>query len=238
MNISLPLGPPQTKRELFERIRAVIAHGWYQLPDGRYGGTGGPGMFLEDLLGLTAGAKDIPDAVGWELKWYTDRTSLITLFHKEADGPHAIMRYMVRKYGWTDSRGRLSFRHTIRGKSDRFRVDDSGGQIVVRPLTGNGPIPYWSHTELVAAAGAKLRRLVMVKGEFKRKERTLRFQQADAHEVFNLVDFVAEVLRGEIVIDFDCRESKPGSAGLRNHGTKFRIPPESICRLYMRKERL
>ena len=26
------------------------------------------GMFLEDLLGLTAGSADIPDARGWELK--------------------------------------------------------------------------------------------------------------------------------------------------------------------------
>ena len=229
--------PPKTKRELFERIRAAISHGWYDLPqDSHYGGTGGPGRFLEDLLGLNAGAMDIPDAVGWELKWYSDKTNLITLFHKEADGPEAIMRYMVRKHGWKDSQGRLSFRHTIKGRSDRFRVEDSGGQLVVRPRTGNGPVPYWSHLELVAAAGAKLRRLLLVKGE--RKGNQVRFIQADAFEVFNLPDFVNEVLRGEIVIDFDCREAKPGSDGLRNHGTKFRIAPSSVCRLYMRKERL
>ena len=122
-------------------------------------------MFLEDLLGLTAGGMDIPDAVGWELKWHTDRTGLVTLFHKEPDGPDAIMRYMVRKYGWKDKQGRLSFRHTIKGRSERFKVDDSGGQLVVRRLKGNGPVPYWSHEELIAAAGAKLRRLLLVKGE-------------------------------------------------------------------------
>ena len=55
---------------------------------------------------------------------------------------------------------------------------------------------------------------------------------------FHLVDFVMEVLRGEIVIDFDCRENTPGSDGLRDHGTKFRIPPSSVCRLYLKKERL
>jgi len=82
----------------------------------------------------------------------------------------------------------------------------------------------------------KLRRLLMVKGE--REGRSVRFLQADAFETFHLADFVSEVLRGEIVIDFDCREAKPGSAGLRNHGTKFRIPPRLVCRLYMRKERL
>ena len=193
-------------------------------------------MFLEDLLGLKAGSADIPDSLGWELKWYTERTHLLTLFHKEADGPRGIMRQMVRKYGWKDNRGRLSFRHTIKGKSDRFRVEDGVEQLVVRPIRGKGPVPYWSHHELVAAAGAKLRRLIMVRGE--RKGREVRFLQADAYETFHLADFIYEVLRGAIVIDFDCREAKPGSDGLRNHGTKFRISPSSICRLYLKKQRL
>ena len=235
--MTTPSKPPQTRRELFERIRGLIAHGWHDLPqDAGYGGTGGPGKFLEDLLGLTAGSMDIPDAVGWELKWYTDKTHLVTLFHKEADGPHAIMRYMVRKHGWKDSKGRMSFRHTIKGRSDRFQVDDSGGQLVVRPRKGNGPVPYWSHEELIAAAGAKLRRLLMVKGE--RKGQSVRFLKADAFETFHLADFVMEVLRGATAIDFDCRESKPGSDGLRNHGTKFRIAPDAVCHLYMKKDRL
>ena len=196
--------PPRTKQEVFKRLRAVVAHGWYNLPT-KFGGTGGPGMFLESLLELTTGGADIPDAVGWELKWYTSRTTLLTLFHKEPDGPPIIMRYLVSKYGWRDAHGRLSFRHTIKGKSDRFRVDDSDGQIVVRPLKGNGPVPYWSHEELIGAAGSKLRRLVMVKGE--RKPGQVRFVRADAYETFHLADFVMEVLRGEIAIDFDVRES-------------------------------
>ena len=215
----------------------MIAHGPYDLPtSSRYNGTGGPGRFLEDLLGVTSGPLDIPDAVGWELKWHTEKTNLITLFHKEADGPPNIMRYMVRKHGWRDAQGRMSFRHTIKGKSDRFKVEDSGGQLVVRPVRGNGPVPYWSHAEIVGAAGSKLRRLLLVKGE--RHGQTVRFLQADAFETFHLADFVMEVLRGAIAIDFDCRESSPDSPGLRNHGTKFRIPPGLVCRLYLKKERL
>lgn len=46
------------------------------------------------------------------------------------------------------------------------------------------------------------------------------------------------MIQGTIAIDFDCRESKPGSEGLRNHGTKFRVAPDDICRLYLKKERL
>ncbi len=193
-------------------------------------------MFLEDLLGLRAGNIDAPDALGWELKWYTDRTALVTLFHKEPTGPEAIMRYMVRQYGWKDKQGRKSFRHTIKGKSDRFKVVEDEGQLIVRPLKGNGPVPYWSQAELLGAVGAKLRRLIMVNGE--RRDRRVRFSFADAFETLSITDFLYEVMRGEIAIDFDARENKPGSAGLRNHGTKFRVPPRGICRLYMKKERL
>ena len=167
-------------------------------------------MFLEDLLGLTAGSADIPDARGWELKWHSDKTNLLTLFHKEADGPEAIMRYMVRKYGWKDAKGRLSFRHTIRGRSDRFIVEDDGGQIVVRPRKGNGPVPYWSHEELIAAAGAKLRRLLMVRGE--RKKERVRFLKADAFETFNLSDFR---LRGATGRDRNRLRLPRGEAGER-----------------------
>ena len=189
-------------------------------PEGkRYNGTGAPGMFMEDLLGAAAGGQDMPDAIGWELKWYTERTNLITLFHKEATGPPNIMRYMVKRYGWKDDKGRLSFRHTIKGKSDLFRVDTDTGLVVVRPVKGNGSVPYWLHEELLAAAGAKLRRLILVKGE--RKKRSVRFLHADAYETFHLADFIYELIRGSIALDFDCRENKPGSTGLRNHGNEI-----------------
>ncbi len=235
--IQFPDKPPRTRKELFERVRAVIAHGPYVMPEAsRYNGSGAPGVFLEDLLGATAGSHDIPDAVGWELKWHSDRTHLVTLFHKSPDGPEAIMRYMVRRYGRKDAQGRLSFRHTIKGRSDRFKVDTTTGQVVVRPLKGNGPVPYWSHDNLIAAAGAKLRRLLLVKGE--RSKRNVQFFHADAYETFHLADFIYELMRGSIALDFDCREARPGSDGLRDHGTKFRITPTMICRLYLKKERL
>lgn len=237
--IDFPSKPPRSKDQLFDRIRTVIDHGPYHMPDGsRYQGTGAAGMFLEDLLGLTAGSMDIPDAVGWEMKWFSKRTRLITLFHKEANGPKNVMREMVRAYGWKDQRDRLGFRHTVEGESALFRVkaDDSARRIVVRPKHVKGPAPYWSYDELIAAAGAKLRRLILVKGEA--KKRSVRFLYAEAYETFHLADFVQEVLRGAIAIDFDCRENKPGSVGLRNHGTKFRVSPLAICRLYLKKERL
>ena len=237
--IIFPTEPPRTQKELFRRMRTVIDYGPYAMPERKgYNGTGAPGLFLEDLLGSKSGGQDIPDAAGWELKWHTDRTEMVTLFHKEPDGPAHIMRYMVKQYGRRDKHGRLSFRHTIKGKSDRFRVVSDAGQVIVRPLKGNGPVPYWSHDELIAAAGAKLRRLLLVKGTYQRSKRIVQFLQADAYETFHLADFIYELVRGSIILDFDCRESAPGSEGLRNHGAKFRIHPGSICRLYLSKKRL
>ncbi|MCY4198960.1 MAG: MvaI/BcnI family restriction endonuclease [Gammaproteobacteria bacterium] len=126
--------PPKNKRELLDRLDEIIRRGWYSMDVSRYSGSGAPGAFVEDLLGLTTGNKDIPDAVGWELKYYSPQTNLITLFHKE-------------------------------------------------------PNP---------------------KG----------------------------VVRGTVAIDFDARENQPGSNALRNHGTKFRVAPEDVCRLYLKKERI
>ena len=227
---------PKTKKELFQRMREIFALGWQEMPENRrYNGTGGPGNYLEDLLGLTSGNKDMADVLGWEVKYYTEKTSLITLFHKEPQPP-GILRYMVSKYGWKDEQGRLSFRHTISGKSDRFIVNDDAGAIVVRPLKGNGPIPSWTHDILLNIAGGKLRRLLLVKGE--KDDRKVIFERADCYEDLYLTFLVLELVAGTIAIDFDVREMTPGSKGLRNHGTKFRISPDFICRMYRKKERL
>ena len=147
--------PPNNKNELLFKIREIIRNSPYELPESGFGGSGGPGMYLEKLLGLTAGNRDIPDSLGWELKYYSPRTSYITLFHKEPK-PDGIVRYMVSRYGWSDQKGRLSFRHTISGKSDRFRVEGEAGQITVRPiLDTDGPVAYWTNDDILGAAGAK-----------------------------------------------------------------------------------
>ncbi len=235
---------PTNKRELFAAVVDLIQSDWYEMPDeSPYKGTGAPGNYLEHLLGFAPGASDLPDALGWELKWHTDRTNLVTLFHKKPDNAPDIIRYMVREYGKPDSQGRLNFRHTVnpanRGQTQLFTPRYEAGQLLLRRKGGKGNkamIPRWSESELLAAAGGKLRRLLLVKGE--RKEQRIRFLQAEAYETFSLTDFIAEVLRGTILIDFDARESKPGSHGMRDHGTKFRTTPDLVCRLYMKKERL
>ena len=234
MNELINRPAPLNRKELFSRMREIIALDATEMPAiPRYNGTGGPGCYLEDLIGLRAGNQDIADIIGWEVKYFTPQTNYITLFHKEP-GPVGIMRYMVSKYGWKDALGRLSFRHTIAGRSDRFAVIDDAGNVIVRPLKGNGPVPIWSHDTILNAAN-KLKRLLLVMGE--RSGQKVKFVRADMFENLHLTLLVSELINGTVAIDFDARETSPGSAGLRNHGTKFRIYPENVCRLYLKKER-
>ena len=228
------INPPKTKKELFSRMLEILHHGVYQMP-AKYKGTGAPGTFLEDLLGLTTGNKDTPDSLGWEVKYYTRITNLITLFHKEPR-PKEAVRYMVSKWGWKDEEGRMSFRHTIAGKSDRFKVDLDGDQILIHRIGGDGIVPHWTQDDILSAAGAKLRRLMLVLGIT--KGQTVTCIRADCFEDLELTAFIWEVSHGVVKIDFDAREAKPGSKGLRNHGTKFRVSPGDMCRLYAKKQRL
>lgn len=237
--MSLALGgpPPQTKKQLLARLREIIKAGWMVMPAdvARYNGTGGPGNFLEDLLGLTTGNQDIADCIGWEVKYSTPKTSLMTLFHKEPE-PAGILRYMVSKYGWKDKYGRLSFRHTIHGQSDRFTVVDDAGTIIVRPLKGNGPVPTWTHDTLLNIAGGKLRRLVSMEGQ--RKDNNVRYNHAELYEEMLLTNMIHDLVSGRIVVDFDVREMKAGSVSLRNHGTKFRVSPKDLHRIYHKRQSL
>ena len=237
MTLQLNCSAPRNKGEMKARLREILNGGWSEMPwdVARYNGTGGPGNYLEDLLGLTAGNQDIADCIGWEVKYFTPKTHLITLFHKEPE-PSGIMRYMVSKHGWKDAQGRLSFRHTVLGESDRFTVVDDAGTVIVRPLEGSGPVLSWTHDTLLNIAGGKLRRLVGMLGQ--RKERMVRFDRADLYEDMRLTHLIQNLVNGRIAIDFDVREKLPGSKALRNHGTKFRVSPENLPRLYHKHQRL
>ena len=227
--------PPSNKAELLSNLLKIVRHGKYEMPEDRYNGTGGPGIFLEDLLGLNSQNKDIPDSLGYELKYYTEKTNLITLFHKEPS-PIGVVSYMVQKYGWLDQHGRKSFRHTISGRSDRFKIESDANQIIVRRIGGNGLVPYWTHDELLNAMAYKLRRLILVKGN--KSGQTVVYERADLFEELEMSLFILEICTGTINIDFDARENVKGKTTLRNHGTKFRISPKNICRIYSKKERI
>lgn len=144
---------------------------------------------------------------------------------------------MVSRFGRIDKKGRRSFRHTIKGQSEKFDVVSDAGNVIVRPRDGDdGPVALWTHDTLMTIAGGKLRRLVLVEGE--KKGRMVNFRSAFCYENLLITRLMDELVMGKIAIDFDARDKEQGHAVLRNHGTKFRISPNDIAGLYKTKVRL
>ena len=226
-----------TDDELFERVRTAIGRGWIRVPDGfGYGGTGGAGRVLEEVLGVDGGNVDIPDAGKWEIKFHS-RNALLTLFHLEAQ-PKGHMHHLVRLFGIEDAKGRTSFRHTIRSSSPLgFYVDNEANRITVRNDARSDVVwPYWTHDALLNAFIAKLRRVIVVRGRRKPREPYVRFDSAWAFEETRAGLFVNAIERGIVAIDFDARTNN--GRGLRNHGTKFRVAYDDLQRLYHRRHRI
>jgi len=230
--------PPKSYTASAAEIQKIIAMGWMDIPpEKKFNGNAAPGDYLEHLLGGKRNNRDSPDLQDWEVKFHGG-TALITLFHKEPQ-PRGIMKYMVHEHGWPDELDRISFRHTLGGKSDRgFYVVNEPDRIVIRHNTKDTVVPYWLHNTLLNAAGAKLRRLILVEGEIKTvlTDRGLTkrviYKKATAFWDFKLTGFFQALVDGKVFIDFDARTKAEAGTTLRNHGTKFRININDLPSIY------
>jgi len=222
----------------FNKLREIIKNGWYTIPvDAGYGGTGGPGLLLQDLIGIDKNNRDGPDSGVWELKFHSGNSPL-TLFHLTPQ-PRGIMHQFVRGYGWPDSKGRTSFRHTIWGNSTRgFKIVNDASCIIVRNESPDADRditpPHWTHDNLTNAFVYKLRRLAVVHGT-KRKGK-VKYEYARLYWEPIISKFFNAIEHGKIAIDFDARTNLSGM-GLRDHGTKFRIKIEDLDSIYLKNEK-
>ena len=219
-----------SKRVLFEGVRSLCDSGWHDLPNT---GTGAPGNYLEHMLGLETTNHDGPDAGLWELK-FSQGKSLLTLFHK-TPRPQGSMKYIINRFGQIGQNGKKSFRHTIAGKSKRgFNIAHDAGNIWVRHTDVMTILPHWTEDDLLSSAGAKLRRLILVKGSV--KDRKVCYESAMAFQQFKLSKFMKAIEEGLVHVDFDAYIKDSGA--VRDHGTKFRIKPEDLGRLYDEREKV
>lgn len=218
--------------EFFSRLREVINLEWVNFPnDKSYRGTGGPGLLLEELIGVNRSNRDGPDTGNWELK-YHGGTAPITLFHKTPE-PKGNMHAIVHEFGWLDKNGRISFRHTIWGTSPRgFRIVNEDDRIVIRnDNTSNFISPYWTHDTLITSFAFKLRRLAIVHG--KKRKNQVRYESAHLFWDPSITKFINAIENGIIAIDFDARTTGGEGRALRDHGTKFRIKLKDLESLYL-----
>ncbi|MDE0090761.1 MAG: MvaI/BcnI family restriction endonuclease, partial [Thaumarchaeota archaeon] len=114
-----------------------------------------------------------------------------------------------------------SFRHTIRGRSDRgFYVANEADRVTVRnDSTSDMVWPYWTHDDLINAFVSKLWRVIVVKGV--RRMGKVKYDTAHVYREPQSRQFIGAIVSGIVAIDFDVRTLN--GRGLRNHGTKFRI---------------
>ncbi len=223
-----------TDKDLFERLKNLLKAGEYTIDDfGGYRGTGTPGFILEELLGFDPTNKDGPDSGRWEVKFHSG-SSPLTLFHKTPE-PEGVMRTTLKACGWIGKSGRLSFRHTIWGKSDKGYVVKSEHQKLIVDL-GKSQIqaPFWTHDTIINAFAYKLRRLVVVHGKVKKSKGTVVFESAQLLQAPRTSAFVQAIVDGMIAIDFDFRATD--TAALRDHGTKFRIKIGDLQKIYEKTE--
>ena len=179
-----------------------------------YGGTGAPGKTLEALLGLDGGNQDTPDAGKWEIKFHSGN-ALLTLFHLEAQ-PRGHMHDMVRRFGLQDTKGRISFRHTIRGRSEKgFNVTNRDNRILICHDSfdeDGGICPFWTHDSILNAFASKFRRLIVVKG--RKRKNLVRYDTAHLYWEPRSTLFIDAVVSGIVAVDFDARTGE--GRGLRN----------------------
>lgn len=223
--------------DLFAKLHALIKKGKFPIPDQQgYGGTGAPGKLLEALLGFDAKNSDGPDTGKWEIKFHSGQ-SLLTLFHKTPE-PDKVMHALVNTCGWPDSKGRTSFRHTITGQSEKgFKVMKHDNKvIVINENYPDLPQPFWTHNTLLNAFAYKLRRLIVVNGTRNKVNNSLTFKRFDLYWEPKITSFINAIENGTVAVDFDARTNIKG-AGLRDHGTKFRILQKDLEKLYAKSKK-
>lgn len=221
---------PPSSSKAFVLIRKILNMEWIDIPI-QFRGAGSPGNTLEWLCNVVENNLDSPDLMDWEIKFHGGN-SLLTLFHKTPQ-PEGVMNRLVDEFGWVDKFDRLSFRHTIRGASNKgFRVVSENDKIIILHDRIHGLGPYWEHNVILNQIGAKLRRLILVHGRRDSKANKVIYDKAMAYWDLDLLGVCNAIEKGTIYIDFDVRTTKGRGSSLRDHGTKFRIHIRDIGEIY------
>lgn len=158
-----------------------------------------------------------------------------------------------QKAGQEYPKTEMSFRQTISGKqfSDRgFKVviDEDVEKILISfnadmvakkhsvwldgvdsniGLLELSPQPYWGFDDLKYKAGTKLTNCFFVQADVKKEcgVEFYQYKQVTMLQKFSFAGFLGELVKGNILVDFDARTG-------HNHGTKFRMRQNCLPALY------
>jgi hypothetical protein len=237
------------------QIVNICAGKSHQLPPGLYN-TGGPGLFLERLMGVEANNRDTADLAdtGIELKTGSKRGPL-TMFHRDpiersqraskkagrARVAGALQR-LVDERGYLNGYGNKAFQHMIYGQTPTTtRVADGPCGYYVKIEADkinlyheNEVLMSWSTDTVINILVSKMRRLILVQG--KRSRTAVDFKKATLYQELRVGQIAEMILDGTIMIDIDAYYKSNGK--FRNHGVKFRIDWANVGKLYLKSHPL
>ena len=250
-----------TKEELIEELKKIREQGWIKsIRPGSSGGIGHTLEALlgieENNLPIPNAAEW--ELKTQRIK----TSALTTLFHSEPSpqGMKLVSRILLPKYGWEHKEaGRKypvdekSFRQTINAlnRTDRgfgVEVNQTERKVEIsfdaRSVSSDhtdwlvsvnqrinleelAPKPYWGFCDLTNKAGTKLLNCFYIKAAVKRIDKIEHFHYQDIFvlQKFSPDKFTDAIVEGLILVDFDARTG-------HNHGTKFRMRPNTLPQLY------
>ena len=234
--------------EVINQLEEIKARGFIRT---HRSGPTGIGKTIEDLLGITennVASADLEDL--GELKAYRrGQTSRITLFTKTPQ-PARINGVLLDLYGYYDSnRNRNKILHTTLDASEGFNnVNQTGYGFKVFAdenklhLLSNFPKQveaYWNMDDLRRCFETKLPKLfVVIADTNKQKGANEHFHYSEAYifEGLNFERFIQAINEGLIKIDIRIGQYPNGR--IHDHGTAFRIMPDSLLDLFANKIKL
>jgi hypothetical protein len=220
---------PDTFEEFVSKLRGIERRGYVETH--RAGNTG-VGKTLEDLLGIEENNVPGPDAAGVELKSTRKASNnLTTLFTKEP--PRSERRLwnqdMVRRLGYTDSKGRQALKVTVAPddpNSRGFYLDYDASSVDVAHedfgVCATYPLEFLRET-----FEGKMPELVMVLARTKEVDGREHFLYDEAYHLDGFDgDRFLELMR-DGVITLDLRMHLKDNGNIRNRGTAWRIMDDS-----------
>lgn len=211
--------------DLPKELALLKARGWIE--SHRKGDTG-IGKTIEDCLGIAENNSGEPDCtfqgVEIEIKGRRAKTkSMLTLFTLEPRIRKLNDVELMKKYGYTDKKGRQALKNAVtpydfNPQGLKIGVDKAGGAIMIIDKNGNTP---WIWT--VSDFHLKLHNLCIVYAhskeeagkEYFRIEKAIMAKELNDEKFFELID------EGKIKIDLRMHLKETGSS--RNRGTAFRV---------------
>ncbi len=229
-------------KEIQEKLEQIIAMGFVRSL--RHGSTG-IGYIFETLLGIHENNIPIPDIGGRvELKTVRkDSQSLITLFTFNKGVWKISQREAIKKYGYTDKKGRFALKNTLFcGKQISqglvLKLDERQNVLHLRDVETGQIIATWDIYVIVGKFMSKLSRLLLVFADRRLEEGEEYFHY---NEAYILTDpgprkFITAFKNS--LIGIDLRMHLKDSGSVRNRGTAFRIREKDLVELYERRRRL